>query len=75
MSASSTALNALPQRTVSKTNLRKKSLKHVVKQSVEQQASKSRRDETAEDTLEFTQFENVKNVNGLPRVIKHENYL
>ncbi|CAF0849901.1 unnamed protein product [Rotaria sp. Silwood1] len=60
---------AVPQRTLSKNNIRKKSLRNVVKQTVESQVSKSRHDEIDEDTLEFTQIENIKHINGLPRIV------
>jgi hypothetical protein len=49
------------QRTLSKTNTRKKSFRNII----EQQISKIHHDE---DTLEFTQLENIKHINGLPRV-------
>ncbi len=64
MSASSIHTTAASQRTLSKNNIRKKSLRNIVKQQV----SRSRYDEADDDTLEFTQLENIKNINGLPRV-------
>ncbi|CAF2618324.1 unnamed protein product [Rotaria sp. Silwood2] len=69
VSASSISSTAVPQRTLSKNNIRKKSLRNVVKQTVEQQVSKSRHDEIDEDTLDFTQIENIKHINGLPRIV------
>ncbi len=62
---------AVPQRIISKNNIRKKSLRHIVKQTAEQQQqqiTQSHYDEVDEDTLEFTQLENIKHINGLPRV-------
>lgn len=59
---------AVPQRTVSKANARKKSLRNLVKQTVESHVTKSHHEEADEDTLEFTQLENIKHINGLPRV-------
>lgn len=58
---------ATTQRTVSKTNPRKKSLRNIVKQTIveQQQISEIHHDE---DTLEFTQIENIRHINGLPRV-------
>ncbi|CAM2715553.1 unnamed protein product [Rotaria socialis] len=69
VSMSSTALAAIPQRPAAKNNIRKKSLRNIVKQTVEQHVSKSRHDEVDEDTLEFTQLENIKHFNGLPRIV------
>ncbi len=68
MSTSSIHTTAASQRILSKNNNRKKSLRNIVKQKVEQQVSRSRYDEADDDTLEFTQLENIKNINGLPRV-------
>ncbi|CAF3900524.1 unnamed protein product [Rotaria sordida] len=68
-STSSIGLTAVPQRTLSKNNIRKKSLRHVVKHTVEQQVSQSHHHEADEDTLEFTQLENIKHFNGLPRIV------
>lgn len=48
--------------------MRKKSLRNIVKQPVEHQVSKSRHDLRGEDTLEFTQIENIRHINGVPRV-------
>ncbi len=59
---------AVPQRIVSKNNTRKKSLRNIVKQTVEQQVSSSRQENIDDDTLEFTQLENIRHINGLPRV-------
>ncbi len=60
---------SVPQRTVSKNNIRKKSLRNIVKPTVEQQhVTQSRYDEVDDDTLEFTQLENIKHINGLSRV-------
>ena len=48
---------------------RKKSLRQVVKKVHEHyQSSQTHHEELNEDTLEFTKLENVKHVNGLPRV-------
>jgi len=60
---------AVPQRTVAKTNARKKSLRNIVKQPAEQ-VTKSHHEEADDDTFEFTQIENIKHFNGLPRVTK-----
>jgi hypothetical protein len=68
VSTSSIHTTAASQRTLSKNNIRKKSLRNIVKQKVEQQVSRSRYDDADDDTLEFTQLENIKNINGLPRV-------
>jgi len=60
---------SVAQRTVSKNNIRKKSLRNIVKPTVGQQhVTQSRHDEVDDDTLEFTQLENIKHINGLPRV-------
>jgi hypothetical protein len=64
VSTSSISSIAGPQRTLPKNNIRKKSLRNIVKHQV----SKSRHDEADEDTLEFTQLENIRHINGLPRV-------
>ncbi len=68
VSTSSIHTTVASQRILSKNNNRKKSLRNIVKQKVEQQVSRSRYDEADDDTLEFTQLENIKNINGLPRV-------
>jgi hypothetical protein len=69
---SSTAV--VSQRKVSKNTTRKKSLRNIVKHTIEQrQITKSRHDEVDEDTLEFTQLENIKHINGLPRVSSSKN--
>jgi hypothetical protein len=47
-----------------KNHIRKKSLRNIV----EQQITKTHHEEADEDTLEFTQLENIKHINGLPRV-------
>jgi hypothetical protein len=57
--------NAVPQR---KNNIRKKSLRNHAKQPVELQITEIHHEEADEDTLEFTQLENIRHVNGLPRV-------
>ena len=57
--------SAAPQR---KNNIRKKSLRTHVKQPSESQITKTHHEEADEDTLEFTQLENIKHINGLPRV-------
>lgn len=59
----------VPQR---KNNIRKKSLRHVPKQTVEAQVTKSHHEEADEDTLEFTQLENIRHINGLPRVSERQ---
>jgi hypothetical protein len=56
---------SVPQRTVSKNNIRKKSLRNIVEHK---HVIQSRHDEVDDDTLEFTQLENIKHINGLPRV-------
>lgn len=60
----------VPQRTVSKANSRKKSLRQIVKPTVEHHVSKTHHEEeeAEDDTFEFTHIENVKHFNGLPRV-------
>ena len=68
VSTSSIHSIAVSQRTVSKNNTRKKSFRNIVKQSVEQQVHQSHHDEIDEDTLEFTQLENIKHINGVSRV-------
>lgn len=55
----------VPQR---KNPIRKKSLRHVPKQPIEAQVTKSRHEDADDDTFEFTQLENIKHINGLPRV-------
>ena len=69
VSTSSISSMAVPQRTVSKANARKKSLRNLVnKQTAESHVTQSHHEEADEDTLEFTQLENIKHINGLPRV-------
>ncbi|UJR23390.1 hypothetical protein I4U23_026398 [Adineta vaga] len=69
VSTSSISSMAPPQRTVSKTNARKKSLRNLVKQPIEVEITKSHYEEADEDTLDFTQLENIKHINGLPRIV------
>ncbi|CAF1412151.1 unnamed protein product [Adineta ricciae] len=70
VSTSSISSMAVPQRTVSKANARKKSLRNLVnKQTVESHVTQSHHEEADEDTLEFTQLENIKHINGLPRIV------
>ena len=56
---------AVPQR---KNAPRKKSLRHPIKATAEHQMTTTHHEEADEDTLEFTQLENIKHINGLPRV-------
>ena len=53
---------------LSKAQSRKKSLRQVLKQVSELHMSKIHRDDGDGDTLEFTQLENIKHFNGVPRV-------
>ena len=58
----------ISQRTLSNNNFRKKSWRNIVKQKVGGQTDQSYHKTIDEDTLEFTQLENIKHVNGLARV-------
>jgi uncharacterized membrane protein YfhO len=62
--SSITSSTVTTQRNVSKNNARKKSLRQIVKH----QNNETHHEEIDEDTFEFTQIENVKHFNGLPRV-------
>ncbi|CAF1243158.1 unnamed protein product [Adineta steineri] len=64
---SSVNSTAVPQRTLSKNNIRKKSLRNIVKQTIQEQVTENDHDE--DDTLEFTQLENIKNINGVARIV------
>lgn len=52
-----------------KTQNRKKSIRSTIKQTtIHDQTEKTQHTQHEDDTFEFTRIENVKHINGLPRV-------